>query len=178
MKKLLFITLLLISAISQAQMIHRIENDSIVESQGLQQPNIERFTYELGWRHETKPEIEDWHQYLGERYFDPAIDSVTWTVVEKQFDIDQLYSQKTAEWDRFIKDFRTEIVELFLEEIALGTLSDTVKQFIVQLKIRKAEIDTELKGFYDTGNVERLVNYSFNTPETAQMKAYLQSLKN
>ncbi|MFV0266974.1 MAG: hypothetical protein ACK5HT_07555 [Draconibacterium sp.] len=116
-------------------------------------------------------------QRLGEPMYDQVSDVVTFQVINLEYNIDQLFDKRIAEFDQFEKNFRREITELFLEEIVLGTLPETVKQFIVQLKQRSSEVRAELQGFYTTGDIERLGTYTFYTEETAQLRSTLKSLK-
>lgn len=130
-----------------------------------------------GWRDEIIPEFDDVLQTLGSPYYDPASDKVKYPVVPIQFDIDSLLQNRLNEFEQFQKAFRREITELFLEEIALGTLSSEVKSMIQLLAQRKNEVIEELKGFHTAGNIERLINYSFYTAETEQFKEALRLLK-
>lgn len=81
--KQLLILFLFVSGIAFGQQVkHKIVDNQIVDSQGLQQPNIERFTYSDGWRDEVIPVFDTETQYLGERYYNSAMDKVTWLVVD------------------------------------------------------------------------------------------------
>ena len=133
--------------------------------------------YADGWRDEIIPEYDPLTQELSEKYYDVENDVVTYTVIDKVIDLDELLQRRLQEFDQFQKEFRKEITELFLEEIALGTLSDDVKNLIAVLQQRKAQIIAELQGFRDAENVERLTNYSFYTEETEQFRAALKALK-
>ena len=133
--------------------------------------------YADGWRDEELPDFDPYLQELGRPYYDTQFDIVRYHVVDKSINLDELLRQRLIEFDGFQKEFRKEIVELFLEEIALGILSDDVKGLIEVLQQRKAQIIAELQAFRDTGNVERLINYSFYTEETEQFRAALVSLK-
>lgn len=130
-----------------------------------------------GWRDEIVPNYNPTIQILGEPYYDQTNDVVTYHVVDKEFDLASILQNRLLEFEEFQKSFRREITELFLEEIALGTLPQGVKNLIGQLQQRKAEIIAELQGFYNTGNVERLLSYSFYTEETEQFKQALYALK-
>lgn len=116
-------------------------------------------------------------QELVDLIFDPDTKTVTHTIVDKQFDLASILQRRLAEFEQFQKDFRREITELFLEEIALGTLPDSVKRLIVLLQERRAQVIAELQGFYNASNIERLLNYSFYTDETEQFKMALTMLK-
>jgi hypothetical protein len=133
--------------------------------------------YADGWRDEVIPAFDPLTQRLGEPYYDILLKKVTYPVIERDINLEELYHKRIREFEQFQKEFRREITELFLEEIALGTMSDQVKGLIMALQQRKTEIMAELEGFYDTGNIERLVNYSFYTPETEQFKQALVALK-
>ena len=123
------------------------------------------------------PAYDNLLQELGEIYFDEVAKVFTYPVVDLVFNLDNLLEQRLREFDQFQKEFRREITELYLEEIALGTLPDQVKGLIATLQQRKVEIIAELQGFRGTGNIERLTNYSFYTEETEQFKAALVALK-
>ena len=125
----------------------------------------------------VEPEFSSTMQELGELIFIAETKIVTRTVKDRVFDIESLLQNKLSEFEQFQKNFRKEITELFLEEIALGTLSDDVKRFIVLLQERKTQIIAELQGFYDTANIERLLNYSFYTDEAEQFKMALTMMK-
>lgn len=116
-------------------------------------------------------------QKLGKPEYNQNSQQVTFDVIDIEYNIDQLFEARLSEFDLFEKVFRREITELFLEEIVLGTLPDTVRQFIAQLQQRSSEVRAELQGFYDTGDIERLVTYTFYTEETEQLKTTLKSLK-
>ena len=133
--------------------------------------------YSDGWREEEIPIYNAATEKLGEPYFDNVKDKVVYQVIQLDIDIDSLLQNKLSEFEQFQKEFRKEITELFLEEIALGTLSDDVKRFIVLLQQRKVQIIDELQGFYDTSNIERLLNYKFYTDEAEQFKMALTMLK-
>lgn len=133
--------------------------------------------YADGWRNEELPDFDPYLQELGQPYYDAQFDIVKYHVVDREVDLDELLASRLQEFERFQKEFRKEIVELFLEEIALGILSDDVKGLIEVLQQRKAQIIAELQGFRSAGNVERLINYSFYTEEAEQFRAALVSLK-
>ena len=139
--------------------------------------NMTDLHYEDGWRDEIVPNYNPTTQILSEPYYDEANDIVTYNVVDKEFDLASILQNRLLEFEEFQKSFRREITELYLEEIALGTLPQEVKNLIGQLQLRKAEVIAELQGFYNTGNVERLLNYSFYTEETEQFKQALYALK-
>jgi hypothetical protein len=81
--KQLLILFLLVSGVAFGQQVkHKIVDNQIVDSQGLQQPNTERFTYSDGWRNQVIPLYDAELQYLGERYYNSAMDKVTWVVVD------------------------------------------------------------------------------------------------
>ena len=65
-------------------MKHLIDkNGNIIKSEGTSQPNSSEFTYALGWRDEIFPEYDSDIYILGERYFAPELDKVTWTLIHK-----------------------------------------------------------------------------------------------
>lgn len=125
----------------------------------------------------VEPVFNQTTQELDELVFNSVNQNVIHTIKDRVFDLDILLQNKLNEFEQFQKDFRREITELFLEEIALGTLSDSVKRLIVLLQERKTQIIAELQGFYNTSNIERLLNYSFYTDETEQFKMALTMLK-
>lgn len=138
---------------------------------------MEDLHYEDGWRDESVPNYNSITQTLSKPYYDETNDVVTYHVVDKQLDLASILQNRLSEFEQFQKSFRREITELYLEEIALGTLPQEVKNLIGQLQQRKVQIIAELQGFFDTGNVERLLNYSFYTEETEQFKQALYTLK-
>jgi len=132
---------------------------------------------EYGFYPYNKPEFNPIMQGLGELIFDNGTKTVSHVVIDKVFDLDELLQKRLREFEQFQKGFRREITELFLEEIALGTLPDDVKRLIVLLQERRVQVIAELQGFYNTSNIERLLNYSFYTDETEQFKMALTMLK-
>lgn len=124
-----------------------------------------------------EPSYQQKLQQLGEIYFDEVNKVFIYSVVDIEYDLDELLKNRLDEFDQFQKTFRREITELYLEEIALGILPEEVKQLIVVLRQRRDEIIAELQSFRDTENLERLLNYSFHTQETEQFKIMLKSLK-
>jgi hypothetical protein len=139
--------------------------------------NMTDLHYSDDWRDEVIPEYDPIIQSLGEPYYNSANDIVTYSVVDKHLDLAIILQKRLSEFEDFQKSFRREITELYLEEIALGTLSEDVKRFIVLLQERKVQIIAELQGFYNAGNIERLLNYSFYTEEAEQFKMALTMLK-
>lgn len=123
------------------------------------------------------PEYNQLTQDIGEIYFDEGNKVFSYEIIEKVIDIEALLNRRLFEFEEFQKRFRREITELFLEEIALGILPETVKQLILTLKQRSSEIIEELKVFALEENIERLTNYTFETEEAQHFREMLKSLK-
>lgn len=134
--------------------------------------------YQDGWRDEAVPKYDPKMQMLGQPEYDPERDVVTYRVINLAIDTGRLLEGRLQEFEAFQKEFRREITELYLEEIALGELPAGVLELIRQLKVRREEIYEELQSFAREQNLERLLNYSFHTEETQQYKQMLRALKN
>ncbi len=109
--------------------------------------------------------------------FDPVTETVTREVKEIVYDIEALRAKLLYNFDVFSKNFIVEIRDMFAAEILLNQLPAGVISLLEILKQRKTEVIAEINGFGDTNNIERLINYQFETEEVQQFRAALASLK-
>ena len=172
-------------------MIHLVKNNKIARTEAQVPAMFERggatfFGYDLlavaehyadGWRDEVVPAFNATLQRLGAPYYDAQTDKVTYAVVDLDFDIELLRVQRLEEFDRFQRNFRLELTQLYAEEMLMGEVPVAVVEMMQLLKRRKVEVIAELNGFADTGNAERLLGYRFETEEVHQFREALKSLK-
>jgi len=124
------------------------------------------------------PEYNPKEYTLGSIYWDEDDEVYRYTLEKIHYDIEILRQERLDQWEEFQKQFRKEITELYLEEIALGDLSNEMIYLIQVLRQRRSEIYDEINAHADNKELDKLINYNFNTEEVAQFRQMLKELKN
>ena len=139
--------------------------------------NMTDLHFQDGWRDEIIPEFNPKTQKLSDPFYNEVTDKVNYNVIDLVIDIEDLRAQRLAEFDQFSSGFTSDVTEMFAEEILMNDLPAGVINLLQTLKQRKIEVIVEINGFADTNNIERLINYQFETEEVAQFRAALAALK-
>lgn len=150
MKNLILILLLVVSVSVSAQMKHRIVGNQIVQSEGIQQ-DTSSFTYAAGWRGESIPTFDNDIYMLGSRYYDPVIDSVTWTIIQKQLPtLDEARASKILEFDNAVNGLYMAITWYVVKKWASGeSTPQKVKDKIIEIDTDRTQIEVNINALTD-----------------------------
>lgn len=179
MKKLIFITFVLFSFVSYAQMKHRIVDNIIVQSEGLGNLTSLSYTYDNGWRGEVIPMYNDTFQILSTRYYNQAMDAVTWVVIDKELpDINELKSEKIEELNNAINDLFTEINNYIIYSYVAGIqIPQSHKDEIVDIITKKSIIESNINSITTKTDVIRFkIPYDQINTKREALKTIMQSL--
>ena len=135
-------------------MKHKIENNKIIQSEGLQQ-DLSNFSYELGWRDEVIPDFDSDIETLGSRYYDSEADNVTFTIVNKQLPtIEEAKQRKISELDVVVDGLYKAITWYVVKKWASGeSTSQAVKDKIIEIDTDRTQIEVNINAFTDVIDV-------------------------
>nr|WP_319266069.1 hypothetical protein [uncultured Draconibacterium sp.] len=184
MKKLIIlITLTLFVFTGFSQTYYKIENDSIVKiglplSDSLSDGTYyygnyrnlpDSVLYAEGWRWDVVvPEHDSIHQRLGERYFDPELDAITYQVDTIIYNVDELKANLKRDLSRAIDEFAVIITKA---KLLYGDDNAELNAAIEEIRTMQRQTMQAINSFT---TVDQLLNFRIRQEDIDYFKSLFE----
>ena len=123
------------------------------------------------------PELGEW-EALGELYIDKTNKIATYrTVATAKPTLEEAAVLKRKELASIERQMRGKIAENSIDAVLEGSDTTAAKTLLVTLRAAKQATLDKIQGYVDTDDLDALLGYELNSPQTAALLAAIENLK-